>query len=122
MCDFNAETSLGYMKCDFDGVGFITDNECNDNGSRLKSFCRSEKLCMASTYFNHPREQRYTWYSPDQRTKKKLDYVLTAKYIQQYITECVVDLNADLDTDHRLLVTSLNTPENKSCKKKRKSQ
>ena len=44
------------MKCDFDGTGFITDNECNENGIRLKPFCRSKKLGIA--YFFTKRENK----------------------------------------------------------------
>ena len=54
--DFNAQISIVY----FDGIIVVEDSRCNDNGSRLKAFCRSKQLCMAQTYFDHPSEQRYT--------------------------------------------------------------
>ena len=89
--DFNATTSLAYKNCCFDGSNFMPDNDCNNNGSRLKAFCRSKNLSISSTYFNYPSQQRYTWYSPDGITKKVNDYVLSEKFIQQYMTDCVVD-------------------------------
>ena len=51
---------------------------------------------------------RYTWYSNDKKTKKINDYVLTEKYVQQYVTQCIV--MRDFDSDHRLLKTTLTTP------------
>ena len=34
--DFNAKTSVACRKCDFDGVRVVDDDNCNDNGYRLK--------------------------------------------------------------------------------------
>lgn len=42
--DFNATTSLSLQKCCFDGNSVIANDECNDNGQRLKSFCYKQKL------------------------------------------------------------------------------
>ena len=75
---FNATTSKTLLQCSYNGSQIVSDEIFNDNGSRLKSFCRSNKLCMSSTYFDHPEENHYTWYSPDQRTK--LDYVLVDRF------------------------------------------
>ena len=70
----------------------------------------SKRLCIASTYFHYSNEKRYTWYSCDKITKKVNDYVLTESYIQQYVTDCMVNPDIDLDSDHRILITSLCTP------------
>ena len=59
---------------------------------------------------------RYTWFSCDKKTKKVLDYVLLQRCIQQYVTECEVKKDVDFDSDHRLLVTSLNTPKSKAAR------
>ena len=115
--DFNAETSLSYYKSEFDGSGFLPDDECNGNGTRLKSFCREKKLGMASTFFDYPRERRYTWFSPDKHTRKKSDYVLTEKYVQRYVTDCSTNSSLDFDTDHRILITALDTPKSKAARK-----
>ena len=114
--DFNAQTSVAYKQCLFDVKTIIEDNECNDNGNRLKHFCRYKELCMPQTHFNHPVEERYTWFSNDGKTKKILDYVLVEKYVQQYISECAVDQSCLVESDHRLLITSLKTPMNKKAR------
>ena len=108
--DFNAKTSIAYKKCNYDGNIIVPDDDFNDNGSRLKSFCRRNSLCIASTFFEHPPEDRYTWYSCDKRTKKINDYVLTESYVQQYVTDCIAKHEFDFDSDHCILITSLCTP------------
>ena len=61
---------------------------------------------------------RYTWYSNDKRTKKVLDYVLAEKYIQNYTTDCRVYIGFQVDTDHKLLKTTLNAPTCKSARRR----
>ena len=70
MGDFNASTSISLQQSCFDGSKVIYDPLCNDNGARLKNFCREQALCMSQTYFDHPLEERYTWQSPDGNTKR----------------------------------------------------
>ena len=41
---------------------------------------------------------------------KVSDYVLTEKYVQQYVGECIFKPDIDLDRDHCILMTSLYTP------------
>jgi len=120
--DFNASTSLAFQKCHYNGTNVIHDDDCNDNGTRLKSFCRYNKLCIASTFFEHQNENRYTWYSPDKKTKKINDYVLTEPYVQQYVTDCVAKPDYDFDSDHCLLQTSLDTPMTRKARWKKRTE
>ena len=107
--DFNAKTSLAAKKCCFDGTNII-DDISNDNGTRMKSFCRENRLCIASSFFEYTAEQRYTWYSCDKKTTNINDYVLPEHYVQQFITDCIAKPDFDFDSDHRILVTHLRTP------------
>ena len=121
--DFNAKTSIALRQCFYDGRNYLLDDECNDNGSRLKAFCSKNRLCMASTFFDYDIKNRFTWYSFDKKTKKKNDYVLTESYVQQYISGCIAMPDIDLDSDHRILITSLDTPmTRKARKQKRKTK
>ena len=108
--DFNAETGLAKYKSFYDGESLIQDNECNDNGCRLKSFCKSQKLCISSSFFDYTMIERYTWYSNDKKPKKINDYVLTRKYGQQYVTQGIMMRDYNFDSDHRLLKTTLTPP------------
>ena len=107
-------------QCSYDWTKIVEDQLCNDNGSRIKSFCRKLHLCMPQTYFNHPLNERYTWFSNDGRTKKVLDYILTQSFIQQFVTSCEVKNDLDIETDHRLLAATFFTPETKKARKKPK--
>ena len=75
---------------------------------------------MSSTFFDHSMTYRYTWYSNDQKTRKIIDHVLVEKYIQEYITNCIVQLEYDFDSDHRLLTTTLRTPCTRKARRKPK--
>ena len=118
--DFNAATSIAKYHSCYDGEKIITDPECNENGIRLKSFCKSQKLCMSSTFFDHPMLCRYTWYSNDKKTRKINDYILVEKYIQQYITDCLVELDYEFDSDHRLLQGTICAPCTRQARRKAK--
>lgn len=75
--DFNATTGVAKFKSNFDGRKIVIDRDCNDNGQRLKQFCRSKQLNISSTFFKHRLLHRNTWYSNNKRTRKVLDYTLT---------------------------------------------
>ena len=38
--DFNAETNMVLKKTDYNGKTVLLDNRCNENGEKLKSYCR----------------------------------------------------------------------------------
>jgi exonuclease III len=117
--DFNATTSVSLKHSCFNGQ--ITDDHvCNDNGIRLKRFVRETGYCMTQTYFNHPEEERYTWFSGDKTTKKVLDYVIVEHFIQHYVNECEVDTKFECDSDHRIVITTLLTPTTKRARWKPK--
>ena len=115
--DLNATTTVSLKNCEYNGTALVVDDLCNDNGMRLKSFCRSMKLCMSQTYFDYPVEDRVTWYSGDGKTRKVLDYVLVENFVQQYIRDCSVCADCDVETDHRLVLTSLATPTSKKARR-----
>ena len=93
---------------------------CNDNGSRLKQFCRSHKLCMIQTYFDVPLSERYTWFSNDGKTKRVLDYVLTENFVTKFITRCSIETRCKIESDHRLVVADLETPCTKRARWKKR--
>ena len=46
--DFNATTGVAKYKSNFDGKKIVTDIDFNDNGMRLKQFCRTHALNISS--------------------------------------------------------------------------
>ena len=117
--DFNAQTAIAYEQCFFgSNHNMVVDKECNDNGARLKDFCREKHLGMVQTFFDHQLEKRYTWYSNDGKTKKIIDYVLAENFVQQFITDCRVEPEFDFESDHRLITTEMHTPRTRQARKK----
>ena len=118
--DFNAKTGLALKKCCYDGTNIIEDTDCNGNGSRMKDFCRKNKLCIASSFFDYSPQNRYTWYSPDGVTVRVNDYVLTEKFVQEYNTSCKAEPDIDFESDHRILIAEFKTPSTKRARMKPK--
>ena len=119
--DFNATTAVALEQSYFNGQ-ITEDSICNDNGLRLKRFIREMKYCMTQTYFNHPLNDRHTWFSGDKTTKKVLDYVIVEPFVQQYVIDCTVDSQFDCDSDHRIIITNMETPMTKRGRWKPKPQ
>jgi len=115
--DFNATTSISLHQSYFDGKNVVEDPNCNDNGSRIKSFCREKQLCMSQTFFDHPIEERYTWESPNKNTKKVLDYILVEPYIQNFVSDCYVDQKITFETDHHLVLAEISLPITKKSRR-----
>ena len=65
--DFNAKASPAFKKCCYNEA-VIPDDDCNNNCIHLKTFCMSNQLCIASTYFDYSNENRYKWYSCNKLT------------------------------------------------------
>ena len=116
--DFNASTGVARYKSNFDGKRVISDNNFNDNGMRLKQLCRSQNLNISSTFFKHRLLHRYTWYSNDKKTRKILDYILSEKYIQNYMVDCRVYRGFHVETDHQLLKATIYAPSTRKSRKK----
>ncbi|GFO06293.1 craniofacial development protein 2-like [Plakobranchus ocellatus] len=81
MGDFNAK--VGDERVDVVGpsdIGIV-----NERGSRLIEWCQVNNFIIANTWFqNHPRRQ-WTWKSPGDRRRSKIDYILIQKRFQNAI-------------------------------------
>lgn len=107
-----------FKKGCYERTNVFPDDDYNNNCTHLKTFHMSNRLPIASTYFQYPNENRYTWCSCNQKTKKVNEYVFTEKYEQQYVRECITKSSIDLDSDHLVLITALYTPmTRKACKR-----
>ena len=70
-------------------------------------------MSVLNTWFNHKLCRRITWHSPDGKTKKVYDFILSCNWIRKFTKNCRVYNSYDFDTDHRLVIASLNTPVTK---------
>ena len=76
MGDFNAKVEDERVD---DVVGHNGLGTQNERGSKLIEWCQMNEFIITNTWFeNHPRRQ-WTWKSPGDRTRNKIDYILIQK-------------------------------------------
>ena len=116
--DFNAEFEISRKHSRFDGsISDFDDglNQTNENAILFFDHCRNNKLSLLNTWFVHPLRHRITWHSPDGVTKKVYDYSISGSWLRRFVQDVRVR-NSYFHSDHRLLVTKMRTPTNKSAR------
>ena len=121
--DFNATTSAAWHNSSLRENSIVSSLEVNDNGERFHNFFDTCCLSVLNTWFNHKKCRRVTWYSPDGITQKVYDFILVCSWLRQFTKNCRVYRSYDFDSDHRLVITTLNTPRTKTARyRKRKKK
>jgi exonuclease III len=96
-------------------IGKFSYGKRNNNGERLLNFAIEHNLSIMNTFFKKRRNTRWTWRSPDGKTLKELDFILTN---QPKIIENVEVLKSlNFNSDHRMLRTTLTSKEAKKSRK-----
>ena len=118
--DFNA--TIGEEVLGVTGP-YALGQQSSDNGERLLSFATTHGLCITNTMFQHKWIHQASWYPPNAKAQPSLkDYILVRQRMRSFILDTRVYRGADIDSDHRLVVTSivlkLNRPKKKSMKSK----
>ncbi|XP_066919455.1 craniofacial development protein 2-like [Clytia hemisphaerica] len=122
--DFNATSSAFWYNSSLRENSVIPDLVVNNNGERFHEFFNTCHLSVLNTWYNYKRCRRVTWYSPDGVTQKVYDFVLIDSWLRQYAKNCRVYRSFDFDSDHRLVIATLDTPCTKQARyriRKRKS-
>ena len=105
--DFNASTGTdrdGYETC----VGPHVSGTVNLNSSKFLDFTRSHGRRVTGSWFQLPQSHRWTWYSNNGGVAKEIDHVLVDGHWRMN-QNCWVYRSAQfLNTDHRLVVATLN--------------
>ena len=95
----------------------------SDNGERLLSFATTHGLCITNTMFQHKRIHQASWYPPNAKAQPSLkDYILVRQRMRSFMLDTRVYRGADIDSDHRLVVTSIVLKLNRHKKKTMKSE
>ena len=117
--DFNAELDICRGQFCFDGSKSRIDegsNQLNENAMLFVQYCQKQQLSILNTWFKHPIHHRVTWHNPNGIGKKVYDYSLSRSWIRQFICDVRVR-NSYFSSDHRLVVTKLQTPANRAARK-----
>ncbi|CAH2088608.1 unnamed protein product [Euphydryas editha] len=113
MGDFNAK--IGQIKQENVIMKCHGYGSKNNRGSRLIQFARENSLSILNTFFKKNVNKRWTWLSPDGKSKNEVDYILVnfPKYAQN-----IEVINVQYPSDHRLVRATFKIQQ---LKKNRKS-
>ena len=103
--DFNAR--VGEDAEESEVLGRYGHGERNERGQTLVDFCAEHKLVITNTLFRLHNRHRYTWKSPDGITRTQIDYIMISKQWKQSISNARTCLSADCDSDHNLVVLTM---------------
>ena len=84
----------------------------NTNGELFLKYCSEKKLKIINTIMRSKRIHRGTWVHKPTGLVKRLDYIVTRKYISRLITSCRAyrKTASIFDTDHFMVMMSLRYP------------
>ena len=82
-------------------LGPYGNPERNENGLRLLEMCTTHRLRVMNTFFKHKHYD--TWYHNRYKTWHTLDHILVSQNCQKKVLDVKVRLDANWDTDHRLV-------------------
>ena len=104
MGDSNAKIGCSVEQSMVGSYGVGSRNEIKD---LVVDWCRENSMVTTNTWFkNHPR-RLYTWRSPGDLARNKIDYILSSKRFRNSILKCKTYPQADCSTNHILLVATL---------------
>lgn len=82
-------------------IGEYGYGERNERGEKLLNFLEEHKLFMMNSFFKKNINRKWTWQSPDGKTKNEIDYIMTNN---KSIMKDVNVLNSfDVGSDHRMV-------------------
>ena len=79
----------------------------NENGTRLIELCEEHNMVIGGTLFQHKEIHKYTWTSPDGRTRNQIDHILINKKWKSSLQNVRTKRGADIGSDHNLVVANV---------------
>jgi hypothetical protein len=101
MGDFNAKVGKG-EEGEEDTIDQFGSGQRNDRDDRLIEFAICNKLKIMNTLFKKSASRRWTWRSPDGKTKNEIDFILTDK--PTIFQDVKVVNKVNVGSDHRMLL------------------
>ena len=116
--DFNAKVG-GLNSSHPDAVGLHSNMLSGNNkrGVKFANFCTRNSLRITNTCFKHRR--KFTWVSPDGKTKNTVDYILVRNEFMTNVNDAHTVACIDI-SDHRLVRCKANLDVVKPGKTRRK--
>ena len=107
--DFNSK--VGEKKEEEKHLGPYGIGIRNKRGDRLVQFAQEQDLYILNTFFKKPLSAKWTWKSPDGRTKNEIDFILSN--YKKDIKDIQVLNGLRFDTDHRMVRARIKTNKRK---------
>src|SRR6218665_1527154 len=107
MGDFNAKVGKDWETWR-GAMGRFGYGEENQRGGRLLSFCLGNSLKIMNTQFYQRKANRkWTWESPDGKTRNMIDFVLVNNGWKSSVTMCRTFTKLDVASDHNLVMAGI---------------
>src|SRR6218665_2395722 len=107
MGDFNAKVGKDWETWT-GAMGKFGYGEENERGERLLNFCLGNSLKIMNTQFYQRKANRkWTWVSPDEKTKNMIDFVLVNNRWRSSVTMCRTFTKPDVASDHNLVMAGI---------------
>jgi len=98
--DFNAKMGIKSDETEI-SLGNFGTGVRNERGQTLLNFLLKNGLSLMNSFFYKKTNRRWTWMSPDGRTRNEIDFIITDK---KYIVKDVTVLNQmNIGSDHRMV-------------------
>lgn len=81
--------------------------EMTENGGMLTDFCLHHNLVICGTVFMHKDIEKYTWTSPNGKTKNQIDHILYNKKCRTSIQDVFAKRKPDVGSDYNMVVCKL---------------
>ena len=81
--------------------------EKNERGEKLIEFCQSRKLTITNTWFRLPNRRKYTWISPDGKTKNQIHYIMINTRFRNSDKQTKTYPGANIGSDHNPVVATV---------------
>ena len=104
MGDFNAKVGSDKVE---NIVGPCGKGDTNERGEKLIEWCKANDLTVTNTWFKHHPRRQWTWMSPGDRTRNKIDYILIQNRFRNSIKSSKSMPGADCDSDHAPVLCKL---------------
>ena len=66
---------------------------------------------MTNTIYKHKLNRRFTWISPDGKTKSQIDFIITSQDDKKIFKNSRSHQSADIESDHSLVMTNMKLTE-----------
>ena len=107
MGDFNAKVGKDWETWK-GAMGKFGYGEENERGEKLLNFCTNNNLRIMNTAFYQKKDSRkWTWESPDGRTKNRIDYIIVNNRWKSSVTTCRTHSGPDVASDHKLVMAGI---------------